>query len=71
MPISLVAAELDTACTLEWTEWLAGNLSTLQNYYLVNGVGHGWPIYNSSAQYLELLMNEVDQGSSMLASPNR
>ena len=59
MPISLIVAEKDSTCSLEWAEWLSNEVSSLQNYYVIKEVGHRWPITHESVQYMELLLNEV------------
>ena len=70
IPISLFVAEKDSLCTLEWAEWLAGEVSSLQNFYVIENVEHRWPLTHESVQFMELLLNEV-YSDTLLELPNK
>ena len=59
MPISLIVGSEDKYCPLSRAEWLADQVSNVQNFYVIENAGRVWPYDNGSAQYIELLMNEV------------
>ena len=59
MPISLVVGSEDKFCPLSRAEWLADQVSNVQNFYVIENAGRTWSYNNNSPQYVELLLNEV------------
>ena len=59
MPISLIVADGDEACTALKAEKLAGELSTLQSHVLIENWDHNHFYWNSHPEYVDLLLKEV------------
>lgn len=69
MPISLYVAGNSEVCTTERADELAGQLSTLQNHYVFEGVDNDYFNWGLMGSYTELIYDEV--GAELLDTPNK
>ena len=68
VPVSMFVAGADVGCEATVAQTESERISTLQNFYLIDGADHGFPTSNK-ADFVDLLKAEFT--TTTLSTPNR